>query len=144
MIAHSQNLKVLFGDVSNAFVTTTTSEKVYCIVSPEFGQKQGMTVIIEKALYGLTTSAARFHNHLADTFPSLNFNPTRFDHDVWIRSNTTKDGYDYICTHVDEFCIFSKELSMIVDKIKKIYQVKSMSSPSYYLGNDFKRDSQGR
>ena len=106
VIAHSQNLKALCGDISNAFVTATTPEQVYCIAGPEFGPKQGMTVIIKKALYGLATSAASFHNHLADTFRSMNFKPTRFDNDVWIRSNTAKDGYDYICTHVDDF-VFS-------------------------------------
>ena len=55
VIAHSQNLKALCGDISNAFVTATTPEQVYCIAGPEFGQKQGMTVIIKKALYGLAT-----------------------------------------------------------------------------------------
>ena len=31
-----------------------------------------------------------------------------------------------------------------MDEIKKIYKVKSIGPPSYYLGNDFKRDSRGR
>ena len=61
VIAHQNNFRALCGDVGNAFVTADTREKVYFIAGREFGERQGMTVIIRKALYGLASSAACCH-----------------------------------------------------------------------------------
>ena len=41
--------------------------------------------------------------HFADFLRSLGFTATRYDRNVWIRAREEKDGYDYICTHVDAF-----------------------------------------
>ena len=41
-----------------------------------------MTVIIEKTLYGLASSAACFHADFDDTLRVFGFVPTRFDNDV--------------------------------------------------------------
>jgi hypothetical protein len=44
-----------------------TKEKAYTTVGPEFGTALcGKILIISKSLYGLKTSAARFHEHLAE------------------------------------------------------------------------------
>ena len=94
------------GDVGNAFVTAETREKVYFIAGREFGERQGMTVIIRKALYGLASSAACFHAHFGDTLRSAGFVPTPFDNDVWIRISKDKKAYEYVCSHEDDFCIF--------------------------------------
>ena len=144
VIGHSAKLEALCGDIGNAFVTAYTKEKVYCIAGPEFGDRRGMTVVIKKALYGLSSSAARFHDHLADTFRAMGFTPTRFDRDVWIRKFSDGKSYEYICTHVDDFCIFSKKPQLVMDQITAVYTVKSQGPPEYYLGNDFKRDKKNR
>ena len=102
---------------------------------------QGMTIVIKKALYGLASSSARFHDHLADTFCNMGFKPTRFDNDVWIRCHSSGDSYEYICTHVDDFCIFSREPQLVMDQITAVYTVKAQGPPDYYLGNNFKRDT---
>eukprot|EP00957_Ditylum_brightwellii_P172237 13111713-Ditylum_brightwellii.AAC.1 len=52
-----------------------------------------------------------------------------------------KKSYEYICTHVDDFCIFSKQADNVMAQIKAAYIVKLVCPPKYYLGNDFKRDS---
>ena len=144
VIAHSAKLDALCGDIGNAFVTAYTKEKVYCIAGPEFGDRQGQTVVIKKALYGLCSSAARFHDHLADTFRAMGFTPTRFDQDVWIRKFSDGKTYEFICTHVDDFCIFSRNPQSVMNQITKVYTVKSQGPPEYYLGNDFKRDKKNR
>ena len=59
--------------------------------------------VITRALYGLTTSAERFRTLLADFLRSTGFTPSRYDKDMWMRLRDEKDGYDYICTHVDDF-----------------------------------------
>ena len=101
-------------------------------------------VLIRKALYGLASSAACFHAHFADTLRSFGFRATRFDQDVWIKLGDDGTSYDYICTHVDDFCIFSKKPQPIMDQIKSIFTVKSEGPPEYYLGNDYRKDRKGR
>jgi hypothetical protein len=53
-------------DIGNAFLYGKTSEKIYITAVPEFGvDLHGKIPIIDKSLYGLKTSAARFHEHLS-------------------------------------------------------------------------------
>jgi hypothetical protein len=74
VIAHKADLSQLCGNVSLAFVNAFTNELVYSIVGPlQTGEHEGKTVIICKGLYGLCTSAKRWHSHLADTLWSLGF-----------------------------------------------------------------------
>jgi hypothetical protein len=52
-------------DIGNVFLYEKTKEKVYITVSNGFGAKlHGKILIIDKSLYGLKTSATRFHEHL--------------------------------------------------------------------------------
>lgn len=47
------------------------------------------------------------------------------------------DGYDYICTHIDDFKIVAKSLEHWLDLIKVIFLVKQSVPPEYSLGNDY-------
>lgn len=106
VIAHKAGLQQLCGDIGNAFPNAYTNEKVYVSrAGKEFGELEGKTIIIKRALYGLRSSAERFHTHLADTFRTFGFKQTRFDSDVWIRLDQKEKMYEYICTHVDDFMI---------------------------------------
>lgn len=137
VISHSHNLKILCGDIGNAFINTKTHEKVYCREVIEFGKFQGNIIIIKKALYGLKTSAEWFHTHLEDTLhQNLWFKPSRDDPDVWLKPNG-KSWYDYIWTHVDDFKIISKDPQEYMSFLKKDYLIKDPGPPKYYLGNDY-------
>jgi hypothetical protein len=147
VIAHQQKLDQLCGDVTNAFVNAYTNEKVYARAGLEFGKAmEGKIVIIKKALYGLASSAERWHSHFADTLRGLNFVPTRYDPDVWIRMNESGTGYEYVCTHVDDFMIIAKKPAVIMAALQDVYQINesSIGPPEYYLGNDYKKDRKGR
>jgi hypothetical protein len=51
-----------------------TKEKVYITASPEFGvDLHGRHLIIDESLYGLKTSADRFHEHLSESLLRLEF-----------------------------------------------------------------------
>jgi len=63
-------------DVGNAFLYGKTKEKVYIIAGPEFGEHTGKRMLIDKGLYGLKTSAARFHEHLSAKLRNLGFTPS--------------------------------------------------------------------
>ena len=147
VISHKAGLKQLFGDIGNAFPNAFTEEKVFVVkAGPEFGKYEGQCIIIRKALYGLCSSAERFHAHLADSLRSFGFKQTRFDNDVWIRKDKSGKCYEYICTHVDGFMICSKHPEAVMKEIESVYLVKESSkgAPNYYLGNDYKRDKNGK
>ena len=144
VIAHKAGLKQLVGDVSNAYVNAHTNEKVYAIAGKEFGELEGKIIIIKKALYGLATSGERWHKHFADSLLGLGFKPTRYDRDVWLRKHKSQKSYEYICIHVDDFCITSKTPEKVMASIQEIYNIKSSGDLSYFLGNDYKIDKKGR
>ena len=112
LIANAQGLKVLCDDIGNAFIQATTNEKIFTRVGNEFGKRSGCIAVIVKTLYGLTTSAEIFRTLLADFIRSLGFTPSRYDRDVWMRLRDEKNGYDYICTHVDDFKIVARDAQM--------------------------------
>eukprot|EP00957_Ditylum_brightwellii_P070897 5387913-Ditylum_brightwellii.AAC.1 len=111
----------------------------------EFGEENvGNIVMTLKALYGLATLCARFHDHLVDTLCSIDFLPTPFDCAVWICLGEDVKSYEYIGTHMDDFCIFLKQAKKVMEQIQSVYTVKDGGPPEYYIGNDYKCDVKGR
>ena len=76
LLAELNGLKLTGGDVRNAYLEACTTEKVCVRAGPEFGPLEGHLLVIEKALYGLHTSGARFHAKFADTLRAMGFTPT--------------------------------------------------------------------
>ncbi len=144
VIGHAEDLKGLCGHIGNAFINAFTKEKVYLVAGPEWGPTLGgATLIIRKALYGLRISAERWHAHFSDTLRAMGFITTRFDLDVWIKLRPDGTGYDYICTHVDDFKIIAKEPEIYIWEIQDKYLVKHVGEPKYYLGNDYTQNCHG-
>ena len=57
-LAELNDLKIMAGDVGNAYLEAKMREKIYTKAGPEFGELQGTILIMNKALYGLKTSGA--------------------------------------------------------------------------------------
>ena len=81
-LAELNGLELMTGDVGNAYLEAKTAERVAFIAGPEFGELEGHVMLIRKALYGLRTSGARFHEKFADTLDALGFKPSYADPDV--------------------------------------------------------------
>jgi len=138
LIAKAQGLKVLAGDVGNAYLNAETNEKVYCICGLEFGpDMEGRIAIIKKGLYGLKSSGAQWHAHLTKTLYTLGFNPTQFVPDVWYKLREYNKRYDYISTYVDEFLITAKDPWVYMKVLQEIYTIKNPFIPDYYLGANY-------
>ena len=103
---------------------------------------EGKFLIVYKSLYGLKTSAARWHEALADTLVSLGFKTSKADNDLWMRD--CGDHYEYIATYVDDLLIIGKDPMAIIQALKKLYPLKGVGSPEYYLGGDIMRGKDGR
>ena len=61
---------------------------------------------------------------LDDFLRVIDFKPTWFDRDVWMRMRDSGDGYDCIYTHVDDFKIVAKNPTMWIDHIASVFLVK--------------------
>ena len=136
IMARLNNLIVCAGDIGNAFLYGKTKERVFIIAGPEFGPElEGKRLIVYKSLYGLKTSAARFHEHLSAHMRRLGVCPSKADPDLWIKKLT--DGtYEYVARFVDDVIVFSKNPMAIIEKFKKHYIMKGVGKTQYYLGGD--------
>ena len=136
MMAKLNGLQVCAGDIGNAFLNAQTNEKLYIIAGPEFGPEYaGKRLIIDKALYGLKTSSARFHELTTTHFAKLGFKPCKADPDLLIKHHP--DGhYEYIARFVDDVIAFAKDPLAIMKILEQTYVMKGVGAPRYYLGGD--------
>ncbi len=134
LIAAMNNLKVCAADIGNAFLYGTTKEKVFIVAGKEFGTDQGKWLIIDKGLYGLRSSSARFHEHLSNKLRQMGYSPSRADPDFWMKK--VGDRYEYIAAYVDDVLVFGRDPMTVIEELKRDYVLKGVGKPVYYLGSD--------
>ncbi|KAL7536195.1 hypothetical protein ACHAXR_006978 [Thalassiosira sp. AJA248-18] len=105
-IAALNALGVKAADIKNAYATAPITEKVWCILGPEFGEQAARKAIIVRALYGLKSAGAAFRKHLADCMRHKGYNPCLADPDLWMQPKTRPDDgfeyYSYMLIYVDD------------------------------------------
>ena len=123
--------------IGNAYLEAKKAEKVYIIGSPEFGDREGHVLIIDKALYGLRTSGKRQHEKFSDTLQDLGFTPCKAEPDIWMRRNG--NIYEYVAVYVDDLAIAAKDpkglCQILIEEYK--YKLKGTGPISFHLGCDF-------
>ncbi len=131
-------------DIGNAYLESYTQEKVYIIAGPEFGDREGHTLIITKALYGLRTSGLRWAERFSDVLRDMGFFPSKAATDIWMRDKGTH--YEYIGVYVDDLLLVSNFPSRIISDLENThkFKLKGTGPISFHLGADFFRDEQGR
>ena len=127
-------LKCCAADIGSAYLHGITNERIFIVAGPEFGELEGRTLIIYKGLYGLRTSAARWHEHLALRLRNLGFKPSRADPDLWIKK--MEGYYAMLATFVDDILIWCKEPMKIIKALQASYELKGVGIPEYYLGGN--------
>ena len=130
-------------DVGNAYLEAETKEKVYIIGGKEFGEREGHTLTLHKALYGLRSSGLRWHERLADCLRDMGFTPSKAEPDIWMRK--AEDHYEYIGVYIDDLVIVSKNPQEIADVLidKHKFKLKGTGSIDVYLGCNFFHDKDG-
>lgn len=136
-------LEVWSTNIGNAYLETYTKEKVYTIAGPEFGEREGHTLIISKALYGLHSSGLRWSERLADVLRSMGYFPSKAEKDIWMRDKG--DHYEYIAVYVDDLMIASRTPKDIINILieKHAFKLKGAGPTEFHLGCDFSRDKDG-
>ena len=140
-LAELNKLDAWATDIGNAYLEAETAEKIYIEAGPEFGERYGHILIIRKALYGLRSSGARWHDKLSDCLRELGFLPSKAEPDIWLRRNG--DIYEYVAVYVDDLAIVMKEPQEFVDVLMQTYKfkLKGTGPISFHLGMDIYRDS---
>eukprot|EP00978_Attheya_sp_CCMP212_P031213 scaffold117251_cov65-Attheya_sp.AAC.2 len=83
LYAALNDLEVLSCDVTNAYLNADCREKIWVQAGPEFGEDEGLVMIIKKALYGLTkSSGASWRNMISQTMLDAGYENTYADPDV--------------------------------------------------------------
>ena len=121
-------------DIGNAFLYGVTREKVYMVAGPEFGELQGRNLIIVKALYGLRSSAARFHEHLAAKRRKMGYHASKADQDLWMKD--MGDHYFYIACYIDDVLAWDRDPMRVMKELQEQYVLKGVGIPEYYLGGN--------
>ena len=142
-VAEINGMTTKVADVGNAYLEAYTREKVYVVVGEGFGELSGHTLIIEKALYGLRSSGARFHEKFADTLREMGYTPCKADPDVWLKDCDTH--YEYVCVYVDDLMVMGKNPDDFFATLTNTYgyKLKGVGDPAYHLGGNFFRDADG-
>jgi hypothetical protein len=108
-LAALNDLEVKTVDIENAHLTAPVSEKICCVLGPEFGTNAGKCAIVVWSLYGLKSAGALFWNHLADCMQHLGWELCITDKDLWMKAeNRPNDGhkyYAYALLYMDDICV---------------------------------------
>ena len=96
-----------------------------------------------RALYGLKSSGAAFHAHLADCMRSMGYTSCRGDNDLFMKPETDPDGdkyYSYILCYVDYVLVVHHDAMTTLMNIDKYFKLKSsyIGDPDIYLGAKLK------
>jgi hypothetical protein len=89
----------------NAFLYGKTREKVF-VIGEEFGKDAGKRMVIDRSLYGLKSSSARFHEHLSIRLRQMGYKPSKADPDLWYKK--VGEHYEYVARFVDDVISFSR------------------------------------
>ena len=139
------NLEVKTSDVQNAYLTAPCAEVIHTTLGAIFGEDEGKTTIIIRALHGLASAGASFRDHLADCMRHLGYTSCLADPDLWYRPMVRPEGnnnyYSYVLLYVDDCLCICHDAEAEIHKIDKLFTMKkgSVGDPDVYLGAKVKR-----
>ena len=144
-LSELNKLEIWAADIGNAYLEAQTKEKLFIIAGPEFGDLEGKILIFDKALYGLVTSGARWHDKLYDVLQEMGFKPCKIEPDIWFKLNEEHGVYEYIAVYVDDLAIAAKNPKEICDTFteKFKFKLKGVGPIAYHLGCTYKREPDG-
>ncbi len=138
-------LKVMAADIMNADITAPNKEKIWTLLSLEFGKDKGSKAIVVRALYGLKSAGAAFRSHLADCMREFGYEPNKADPDLWMKVCTriwAEALKSITCTYlyVDDILCIHNDPNSVLSQIDKYFLLKpeSVGEPDVYLGAKLK------
>ena len=141
MVASLNGLEVLQADVEGAYLNAKSTEKLFTVCGPEFGEFAGRCAIIRRALYGTKSAAASWRAAISKVIEGLSFEMCRADNDVWMRTEFNKASekvWEYVLVYSDDLLIVARNPGEIASQIDQHLKLKdgSIKEPLSYLGAD--------
>ena len=100
MFAALNHLEVESGEILNAYIQASVTEKMWTILGSEFGKDAGKTAVIVRALYSLKSAGAAFRSHLARCMECIGYESCKADLDLWLKPEIRpEDGVQY-CSYL--------------------------------------------
>jgi Reverse transcriptase (RNA-dependent DNA polymerase) len=123
-------------DIGNAYLEAYTSEKVYIVTGPEFGDREGHFLVISK-------TGARWHNQFSDCIRELGFFLCKAEPDIWMRKMNNQ--YKHVAVYIDDLAIAMENPKEFTDVLenKHKFKLKGKGPITFHLGMDFTRDEDG-
>src|SRR5687768_17345049 len=118
-IAEYNGLVAWSTDIPSADLEALTNESVCIIAGPEFGPLAGHLLIIIRALYGLRSSGARWHDKLSDILRQEGYTPCRTEPDIWMQPKG--ELYEYTAVYVDDLAFAMKHPEEFVECLRSVY-----------------------
>ena len=142
-LAELNKMETWATDIGNAYLEAETSEKVYIEAGPEFGDRYCHFLIVRKALYGLRSSGARWHDKLSDCLRELGFYPCKAEPDIWLRPEG--NVYEYVAVYVDDLAFVLRKPQEFVDTLMQKYnfKLKGTGPITFHLGMNIYREDDG-
>jgi hypothetical protein len=75
-----------------------------------------------RALYGLQTSGALWHDRFANVMHLLGFSRSKADYDVWMHDCITQ--YESVLVYVDDILLVGKEPQQLFDSLINVHNFK--------------------
>ncbi len=144
LMAALNDLNVKVGDVLNAYITAPIAEKVWAVLGPEFGIDAGKSAIIVCSLYGLKSTGAAFHVHLASFMHQMGYTSCKADPDLWYKAETRPADnfryYAYILCYVDDILCVHHDPMSVLNLINGYMPLKPslVGDPDIYLNAKLK------
>ena len=126
-------------DIGNSYLEAKTSKKVYIIAGPEFGEKQGATLVIHNELYDLRSSGQQWHTKLSDGLQYMGFSSYKVEPYIWMIKSV--ELWKYIAVDVDNIIFVLRDPAQFVKELEDTYKykLKGTGSISFDLGYYFFR-----
>lgn len=130
-------------DVVTAYLNALTEEKVTARCGKEFGDSEGMWLVLSKALYGLKTSAYQWAMKLGESLTRLGFWRSEGDDGIWLKLVEYEDGsysYDVIACYVDDLLFICDDPDSYINELKREYKLKEVGDVDTLLGQDYETE----
>lgn len=100
LLGELNRLRLMVGDVTSSYLKALTKELIFFKAAPEFMERAGHLMIIQKSLYGLRTSGKLWHDLLFDTLSDMGLKLSHANPDIWMRG--ADRCYKYVCLYKDD------------------------------------------
>ena len=137
LLAALNGLDVFAADIGNAYLNAPCREKIWTVAGSEFGSEQGSVMLIVRALYGLKSSGAAWAATFAQSLRDLGYKQCQADPNVWLKVGVKPCGFKYyqlILVYVDDILHISHDPSIVIDALKRLYELKDVGPTKKYLG----------